>query len=188
MVLSLASSWGRALSRSFLPDRSRATAWWLDVPTSTPMKTSTVSCSGIIVLPSFEHGFQRVGRRWLVLQLHGSASTLWPILTVVPRLRPSPVSYFPGAYLSDPGDNTPGPLKTGARINAGADRPATPILDQLGATKKVAGENPALLRYEDNTERVRPVISSMSDAEIAPTASQHSAFAVTIASGAAGPD
>ena len=40
---SFASSWGSALSSSFLPFLSKATAWWLVLPTSTPMKTSTDS-------------------------------------------------------------------------------------------------------------------------------------------------
>ncbi|EMR00448.1 hypothetical protein ADIAG_00455 [Paeniglutamicibacter gangotriensis Lz1y] len=68
-VLSLASSCGRDVFRSFLPTLFRATAWWLDLPTSTPMKTSMDSWFWIMehLIRKAIWPWQRMKRSWLVL-------------------------------------------------------------------------------------------------------------------------
>lgn len=133
----------QGLVQEFFPALFRATAWWLDLPTSTPIKTSMASCSLIMT-----HLIPRATRAVALDETTLARPTApRPGIHVTTDYWTGAILSGSGPYLrcpwcfSNPGDSTPpNHVGTGVVNHAGIDRPVTPILAHLEATKRVTGE------------------------------------------------
>ena len=114
---SLTSSLGKALSKSFFPARSTATAWCSPLPTSRPMKTSMLSWFPITCTSQSQQLIP-------VLDCPRCQSPASTLRTTIPNC-PASISGLSGTYRT-PVTTPPGSLTTGGGNHAGAGRPAHP--------------------------------------------------------------